>query len=225
MTTAPATPVAAASVIPLRDGETGPEVLLLERSGSLSFAAGAWVFPGGRVDATDLLDEADPTSALRRAAVREAKEEAGLDVDEATLVPFAHWTPPVQAPKRFDTWLFLAAVSPGVTVAVDDGEIVAYRWTRPDAALRLCAEGDMRLFPPTWIALWDLSRYESAFAAVDDIAGAGPRYFVPRVVMIDGTRVALYEGDAAYDDGDPGHTGARHRLSMLDAGWHYERDS
>ena len=40
----------AATVILLRDGGSGPEILMVERGEQLAFAGGALVFPGGRVD-------------------------------------------------------------------------------------------------------------------------------------------------------------------------------
>lgn len=43
----------AATVVLARDAAAGPEVLLVRRPGRSSFAANAWVFPGGRVDAQD----------------------------------------------------------------------------------------------------------------------------------------------------------------------------
>ena len=55
----PGIPVAA-TVIVLREGATGPEVLMIERPDRGSFA-GAWVFPGGKVEPADRLadDEAE----------------------------------------------------------------------------------------------------------------------------------------------------------------------
>src|SRR3954468_4440779 len=88
--------VPAATVVLLRDGAGGIEVLLLRRDSRLAFAGGMWVFSGGRVDADDFPEGAtadDPDAleqAARNAAVREAKEEAGLDVDPDGLVWFAH---------------------------------------------------------------------------------------------------------------------------------------
>ncbi|WP_246167470.1 NUDIX domain-containing protein [Sphingomonas piscis] len=57
---------------------------MVERAGGMSFAAGAWVFPGGRVDPLDValatalgLGEAD---SLRLAAIRETLEECAIPV-------------------------------------------------------------------------------------------------------------------------------------------------
>ncbi|MGW6459303.1 NUDIX hydrolase [Streptomyces sp. NPDC055078] len=58
------------------EGATGPELLLMERAGSLRSHAGQPAFPGGALDPED----GDPaTSGPLRAALREAEEETGLD--------------------------------------------------------------------------------------------------------------------------------------------------
>lgn len=44
---------AAATVLLLREAEGALEVLMMRRGSGLSFMAGMWVFPGGRVDASD----------------------------------------------------------------------------------------------------------------------------------------------------------------------------
>ncbi len=66
----------AATVVLLRDGETGLEVLLARRSSKLAFHGGAWVFPGGRIDPDDYADAPDdlPRAARRR---RSARGEGG----------------------------------------------------------------------------------------------------------------------------------------------------
>ena len=46
-------PRAAATTLVLRDSERGPEVLMVKRSPHASFMPGAYVFPGGAVDAAD----------------------------------------------------------------------------------------------------------------------------------------------------------------------------
>lgn len=85
----PAIP-AATLVIFRRDPAGGaPQLLMVERSATMSFAGGAAVFPGGRVDDSDRelgasLGAAHPDEldefAARIAAVRETLEETGLAV-------------------------------------------------------------------------------------------------------------------------------------------------
>lgn len=75
----------AATIMVLRDGADGLELLMLRRSSKASFFPHAWVFPGGRVDAADAsvavrgdidgVPEADHSFAV--AAIRECFEEAG----------------------------------------------------------------------------------------------------------------------------------------------------
>lgn len=78
---------AAATVLLLRDSEAGIEVLMTRRSDRASFAPGAYVFPGGQIDAAD---EAAKRIATHRptqsglqltqaiAAIREGFEELGV---------------------------------------------------------------------------------------------------------------------------------------------------
>ncbi|CAM5325936.1 Coenzyme A pyrophosphatase OS=Streptomyces antimycoticus OX=68175 GN=SANT12839_046990 PE=4 SV=1 [Streptomyces antimycoticus] len=58
------------------EGADGPELLLMERSGSLRSHAGQPSFPGGALDPKD--GDPDEEGPLR-AALREAEEETGLD--------------------------------------------------------------------------------------------------------------------------------------------------
>src|SRR3954453_18085616 len=105
----------------MRDSDDGPEVLLVKRNPASRFMGGAWVFPGGAVDAgegegdaahraaalRELAEEAagkgegDP--AHRAPALRELAEEANVTVaDAAALVPFSRWITPEQVRIRFD---------------------------------------------------------------------------------------------------------------------------
>jgi 8-oxo-dGTP pyrophosphatase MutT (NUDIX family) len=99
----PAEPVAprpAATIVLLRDGAAGMELLLMRRNRRAGFVPGAYVFPGGRVDGSDSTDDVlarvDDLSAGRAArrlelsdgdppaisyylaALREAFEETGI---------------------------------------------------------------------------------------------------------------------------------------------------
>ncbi len=87
--------IPAATVIVMRETADGPpELLIVERARAMSFAGGALVFPGGRVDPGDhvlaMTLDGDPEDlAARIAAVRETIEEAcvavGVTVPVATI--------------------------------------------------------------------------------------------------------------------------------------------
>jgi 8-oxo-dGTP pyrophosphatase MutT (NUDIX family) len=66
--------IPASTVAMLRDVEGGVEVCMLRRPARSSFAAGAFVFPGGAVDAADGTDD----RAYAVAGVREVLEEVGI---------------------------------------------------------------------------------------------------------------------------------------------------
>jgi glyoxylase-like metal-dependent hydrolase (beta-lactamase superfamily II)/8-oxo-dGTP pyrophosphatase MutT (NUDIX family) len=74
---AAAPPVPAATVVLLRPGPDGPEILLTQRPSSMTFAGDLFVFPGGRIDPGDA-DTFPGTSAFEVAAIRELFEEAGV---------------------------------------------------------------------------------------------------------------------------------------------------
>src|SRR5262245_34824665 len=76
----PAIPLPAATVVLIRPGSVGPEVLLTHRPPSMAFAPDVHVFPGGRVD----LGDADPRLAARSAVSAEAATDAlGGDLEPA----------------------------------------------------------------------------------------------------------------------------------------------
>ena len=84
------TPRPAATVVVLREGPEGPEVLMVQRSSQSGFMPLAHVFPGGRVDPEDrqvpvvggepdrLRIGVPDAAAYQVAAVRECYEEAGV---------------------------------------------------------------------------------------------------------------------------------------------------
>src|SRR5260221_1090218 len=83
----PVIPRPAATLLLLRDGAAGLEVLMTARHEEAGFAAGALVFPGGKVDPADAALAAYCRAApgldaaalvLRIAAIRETFEECGI---------------------------------------------------------------------------------------------------------------------------------------------------
>jgi 8-oxo-dGTP pyrophosphatase MutT (NUDIX family) len=75
--------IPAATLILMRPSASGPpELLMMERAETMAFAAGALVFPGGRIDPDDheiaRRHRSFPDAAARIAAIRETIEETGI---------------------------------------------------------------------------------------------------------------------------------------------------
>jgi 8-oxo-dGTP pyrophosphatase MutT (NUDIX family) len=216
----------AATVVLVRDGEHGLEVLLAKRSSQLKFHGGAWVFPGGRIDPEDYAGAPDDLlAAARRAAAREAKEEAGLDVDAEPLVHISNWTTPEISPKRFATWFFVGEVAGGEELA-DGVETDRLHWFRPDDAFAARASGDIELAPPQYVTLLWLRDHGTVADALRAAREGDPVDYTPRFHFVDGDgAVCVYRGDVAYDDrGRLDEHGPQHRLYLRDSGWEYVRD-
>lgn len=216
------TPIPAATVVLLRDGDDGPEVLMLRKNSKINFG-GMWVFPGGKIDPEDYPADGSLEAAARVAAVREAAEEANLELSSDEFVWFAHWTPPPGPQKRFATWFFAAHLREEYEVRVDKGEIEDHTWIRPATALARHSAGEIDIVPPTWITLYHLSRYQPASAMLQHFSDNEAKVYATRVVKTaQGSRVALWHGDAGYDDWDAEVEGHRHRLLMAKGGFIFE---
>lgn len=224
----------AATLILVRDTLRGLELFMVERAGSMSFAGGAMVFPGGKVDEADMRLAEDAALATgfdtlgradayaRVAAMRETFEEAGVllsdgpPIDAETraawrtrlthhqadygeflriaghrlnadrAVPFAHWVPPENLTRRFDT-LFYVALMPEDQVAEHDGhEAIGSGWIAADAALRLGVEGQYALMFPTRRNLERLSQHATAQALIEAARSTPVRRIQPFVEERDG---------------------------------------
>jgi 8-oxo-dGTP pyrophosphatase MutT (NUDIX family) len=213
----------AATVIPLRNGPSALEVLVLRRDTNLAFHGGSWVFPGGRVDDHELDGAADDLAAAKLAAVREAEEEAGLVIAVTDLVTLSHWTTPLGRNRRFATWFFVVEAPPD-DVVIDDGEIREFEWHTIDDAVTGCESGEIMLAGPTYVSLLRLRAAPTVDAALSFAAGRTDEVFLPRLAKSGGETVSLYQGDPAYDGGPLDAHGPLHRMRMLERGYHYIND-
>lgn len=216
-------PVPAATVVLVRDGDGGLETLMLRRNSKIAFG-GMWVFPGGRVDPGDTDPQApqDELATARRAAIREAEEEAGVVLAGGDLVPFSHWTPPPITPRRFLTWFFVAPAPDG-DVSIDGGEIHEHDWMAPGAAHERRDAGEIELAPPTWVTLFELSRATTVTEALATARARTPERFETHIAVEDGGPTAIWHGDAGWSTSDATLPGPRHRLCMHGGTWRYER--
>ncbi|MCC3265833.1 NUDIX hydrolase [Arthrobacter gengyunqii] len=224
----------AATVVLLRDHTDGLQVLMLERPRHRGSFAGAWVFPGGRVDPEDYAlpgdddsDDGEPAAA-RRAAVRETAEETGLHLQEPDLVLLSCWVPPPETPRRYKTWFFLAEAPEGEVLLSPDEHVDAV-WLTPAEAFRRQRAGTLELFPPTWVTLHGLLGSETVAAALTAAAPAVPQTYATRRLPGHVPPAMVWQGDPGYpgDPGEepdkPGEPEKRHRLIMDGNNWSYER--
>lgn len=214
----------AATLILLRDTDDGMQVLMVRRNATLKFYGGAWAFPGGRVDPEDCVEgeTLESLDAVKRAAVRELREEVALTILPEQLTWMSLWITPVVRPKRFKTWFFVAAIDDH-DAQVDGGEIDAHQWLTFEQAFAAHRAQQMELPPPTFVTLTDLSRFATTTDALTALRERAPVRYVPKLLSVDGGVCSLYEGDVGYADEDVTRTGARDRLVMLPSGWRYDR--
>jgi len=185
-------PRQAATVILLRDGETGPEVLLVKRARGAAFMAEAHVFPGGRLDESDGGDHA-------RAAAREAAEEAGVALDPSQFVYFARWVTPPTEPRRYDTRFFAARLPDGQVARPDpSGEVVDFRWAPPAEFVAMQQRREIQLPPPTRWHLGDLARARTVDEALAWARSRTPVAVRPKLVPLGASLAILLPWDPDY---------------------------
>jgi endoribonuclease LACTB2 len=180
----------AATVIAVRPGSDGPEILVVERSAASRFLPGYVAFPGGAVDAEDdaLARRwfGDASEAARAAAVRELIEEtavaitasgavvadaaephAAVDADPPAVRAFrevARWIAPEDVPVRFDARYFAVEIGDGVEPVPDGGETAAAWWVSPGALLEGWRAGERRLYWPTLLTVRELAACDTVEA-------------------------------------------------------------
>ena len=180
----PARVLSAATVLLLRDGPQGLEVLMTRRSMTASFAPGAYVFPGGGIDAADA--QAHPHAKRRDtqsdlhltqaiAAIRESFEELGLLLARHANGQMANASDIAALDRKASGGNFaLQCAARGLTLAADEVFVLAHWITdrdlprrfdvpflvarMPDAQTPVADEKEQ--FEPVWVRPADaLSRH------------------------------------------------------------------
>ena len=181
----------ASTVIPVRDGENGLELLLVQRNPKSRFMGGAWVFPGGAVNEGETEAET---------AVREAEEEASLQLDAGALVPFSRWITPRQVKIRFDTHFFVAPTPADAQPACDGEECVDLRWVTPAGALEAGRRDELSLMFPTVKHLEQLVQFETVEELLAHARERRVQPVEPRVLVDGGVAQVLLPGEPGYDE-------------------------
>jgi len=188
-------PRQAAAIILLRGGSRTLELLLVKRNPEQRFMGGAWVFPGGAVDA----HEGAGDEAHRAAALRELAEEATVTLaDPAALVKFSRWITPAEVKIRFDTHFFLAELPTGAVARADGRECVDAGWFTPEAGLEAHRRGEILLVFPQIKHLEQLAPFTSADALIEHARGRDVVPVVPRIVLEGEIARVLLPGEPGY---------------------------
>jgi 8-oxo-dGTP pyrophosphatase MutT (NUDIX family) len=163
----PVEPRVSASVVLCRDGSDGLETYLLHRHARMAFAASMVVFPGGGVDAVDGSGPSATEDRLLACAIRETREETGVELAADDLVPWAHWITPAIQPIRYDTFFYLAALPPDQAADDVSTETERAEWTRPVEAVAGCEAGTLAMMPPTLSILIELAGVSSLAEVIE----------------------------------------------------------
>ena len=192
----PVEPRQAATVIVLRGGAEQLEVLLVKRNPAQRFMGGAWVFPGGAVDA----GEGSGDAAHRAAGVREVEEEAAIALpDPGALVRYSRWITPAMVSIRFDTHFVLAAAPDGADPKPDGGETVDLGWFTPRGAIEAHERDEILLVFPTIKTLEQLAPFGSASELLGWAEGREVVPIEPRVVMEGEVARVVLPGEPGYE--------------------------
>jgi 8-oxo-dGTP pyrophosphatase MutT (NUDIX family) len=136
--------------------------------------------------------------AKDEASIRDLVEAEDLELATDLMTPFAHWITPTFAPKRFDTWFFLAE-APEDQIALHDGsESVDSLWIQPHQAIAEAAAGRRTLVHAT---TKNLELLAEARTVAEALSQASQRKIVtvePWVEQRDGKRFLHIPEGAGY---------------------------
>lgn len=122
----------------------------------------------------------------------------GLRIDATLIEEVARFITPHGSPRRFDARFFVAHPPDGQEPHHDDGEIVAWEWVEPAAALERWRAGEFEMISPTVRMVECLTRYANA---EEVMAVARERRPYQRVRVIDpaGEYRVVLPGEDGYE--------------------------
>lgn len=185
---------------------------MVRRNDHVAFMAGAYVFPGGRVDEDDVAAgialapaahrftdlTAREEATFRAAAARELEEEVGVRIQHSDLVPLAHWVTPEVETRRYDTRFFLARMPEGQEASHDASETTELAWLTASDAIDRSRRGEILLPPPTWTTLRRLAAFDSTETLFEWAGRLAIVRIQPRVIDDGGRRMLTLPGDPSY---------------------------
>jgi 8-oxo-dGTP pyrophosphatase MutT (NUDIX family) len=128
-------------------------------------------------------------------------KQHGLRLQVDRLLYWAHWITPSNAPRRFDTRFFAAAVPGGQVARIDTIEASDHAWMRPGDALEASERGRMPVSQPTLFNLMELENCLRVHRSLDAfLQGERTRTIVPVLpkMLREGKTTMLLPWDPEY---------------------------
>ena len=197
---------------------------MLQKTSKIEFG-GMWVFPGARLIRRTL------QRLLAKKKRRDTRLLGRLERRQASICPwmilFGSRTGCRPKTKR-------GGFLPGFRylhqfkseVHIDGGEIQRYQWISPKLALEKHREGAIDLAPPTWVSLYQISKFANAADTITELSNREPRFYKTKIIKNnEGIRTALWEGDSSYSQTNGNTSEATHRLIMSPDGFVFKHSA
>ena len=179
---------------------------------------GVLIAAHGRSTATETAPGDTTQRAAQLAELRNVPSEEffprlaqqGFTLDPGSLLPWAHWIPPLEIAQRYDTRFFIAGLHSDDPLLPDGRETLEMSWRSPQQALAAARAGEIDCAPPTLFNLLELQQLGHDCVTVAQLLErARKREFItifPRALMDQGERWVVYPWDPAYASLSPGGT-------------------
>ncbi|NIF83389.1 MBL fold metallo-hydrolase [Comamonas sp. Tr-654] len=157
----------------------------------------------------------------RKASLYEQCRARGWSLAVDQLWYLAHWTAPLNLPKRFNVPFFVARMPEGQTAVADETEQFEPTWIRPQQALQRFEEKELFILFPTQRTLQRLTGYADTQAVLDALQSEKPLWHAhPRAGYLKGQDTRQLETDTAYGELEMVHPDgqAAHHLD-----WQFEK--
>ena len=152
-------------------------------------------------------EAAQPVSAAqvrqldRKASLYEQCRTRGWTLAVDQLWYLAHWTAPLDMPKRFNVPFFVARMPEGQTPIADETEQFEPTWIRPQDAVQRFEEKKLIILFPTLRTLQRISTLPDAQAVIDALQSEKPLWHAcPRGGHLQGKDTRHTETDMAYGE-------------------------
>eukprot|EP01080_Neovahlkampfia_damariscottae_P004268 gene4268-7604_t len=118
------------------------------------------------------------------------------------LLPFSHWTTPIQEKKRFKTDFFFSCLEDETKFNIihDGSENIKTQWLSPEEALSNFENGTIALAPPTWYTIKELSKFKKLENLVVHVKSKEYVKWQPTISKEDNHMIIALPGDKLHEN-------------------------